>query len=37
MAEQMAIVIENGKDGVARILTDRKDGCGGCPPGAGAA
>lgn len=35
MAEQTAIVIENGEDGVARILTDRKGGCGGCQPVAG--
>ncbi len=35
MAEQMAIVVENGEDGSARILTDRKGGCGGCQPKAG--
>ena len=35
MAEQMAIVIEAGEDGVARILADRKGGCGGCQTGAG--
>lgn len=35
MSEQMAIVIETGENGVARILTDRKGGCGGCHSGAG--
>jgi len=35
MADQMAIVVENGKDGSARILIDRKGGCGGCQPKAG--
>jgi sigma-E factor negative regulatory protein RseC len=35
MSEQMAIVIETGPDGVARILSDRKGGCGGCHPGSG--
>jgi len=35
MAEQMAIVIEQSEDGTARILTDRKGGCGGCQTGAG--
>lgn len=35
MAEQMAIVLERGENGVARILTDRKGGCGGCHSAAG--
>jgi len=35
MAELMAIVLENSIDGSARIVADRKGGCGGCHTGGG--